>query len=51
MRHTYASHLVMRGVSLRIIRDLLGHSKISTTMIYAYLSPEHIQEAVASLPY
>lgn len=51
MRHTYASHLVMSGVSLRIVKDLLGHANISTTMIYSHLSPEHIQNAVLKLPF
>jgi len=51
MRHTYASHLVMAGVSMRIVKDLLGHSDIGTTMIYAHLSPEHIQKAVLALPF
>lgn len=45
-RHTYASHLVMRGVSLQTVMSLLGHSDISHTMRYATLAPDFIQNAV-----
>ena len=40
LRHTFASHLAMAGVSIPVIKELLGHSDISTTMIYSHLTPE-----------
>lgn len=46
MRHSYASQLVIRGVSLYIVQKLLGHKHIETTMRYAHLSPEAKDEAV-----
>jgi integrase len=49
LRHTYASHLVMGGVSLVAVQKLLGHQHIETTMIYAHLAPRAIDEAVAAL--
>ncbi len=49
MRHTFASHLVRRGVSLKIVAELLGHASITTTEIYAHLAPSTLQEAVALL--
>lgn len=40
LRDTYASWMVQRGVSLKVIQELLGHESIQTTMIYAHLAPE-----------
>lgn len=39
LRHTCASWLVMRGVSLRIVQAVLGHASIRQTEVYAHLSP------------
>ena len=46
LRHTFASHLVMKGVDLRTVAKLLGHRDIKMTMRYAHLAPEHLQAAV-----
>lgn len=49
LRHTYASHLVMIGVPLKVVQELLGHADIATTMRYAHLAPGALEDAVAKL--
>jgi integrase len=49
LRHTFASHLVMRGVSIKAIQELLGHASIEMTMRYAHLSPDVRRDAVRLL--
>ncbi len=51
LRHTFASHLVMKGVDLATVKRLMGHSDIDTTMIYSHLSEKHVDEAVDRLSF
>lgn len=46
LRHTFISHLTMKGVSLRTIQRLAGHSSIAITEKYSHLSPDHLQDAL-----
>jgi site-specific recombinase XerD len=41
LRHTFASHFVMKGGNIYDLQRLLGHSNIKTTERYAHLSPDH----------
>jgi site-specific recombinase XerD len=38
LRHTYATHLLEQGVNILVIKELLGHARIETTMIYLHLA-------------
>jgi len=49
LRHTYASHLVMRGVPIRLVQKWLGHASVKETEKYAHLYPDHGHEAASLL--
>jgi integrase len=49
LRHTCASWLVQKGVSLYEVRDILGHSSIKLTERYSHLAPENLAGAIAKL--
>jgi integrase len=49
LRHTFCSHLAMRGAPVRAIQELAGHQDLSTTQRYMHLSPAAIESAIRLL--
>jgi len=49
LRHTFCSHLAMRGAPARAIQELAGHRDLGTTQRYMHLSPAAVQSAIRLL--
>jgi len=49
LRHTFCSHLAMRGAPARAIQELAGHRDLTTTQRYMHLSPAVVETAIRLL--
>lgn len=51
LRHSFASHFMMRGGNILVLQQILGHSSITMTMRYAHFAPDHLDAAVTLNPF
>src|SRR5207249_5167606 len=49
LRHTFCSHLAMKGAPARAIQELAGHQDLTTTQRYMHLSPAALDSAIRLL--
>ncbi len=49
LRHTFCSHLAMRGAPARAIQELAGHADLTTTQRYMHLTPATVESAIRLL--
>ncbi|WP_239492731.1 site-specific integrase [Luteitalea sp. TBR-22] len=49
LRHSFCSHLAMKGAPARAIQELAGHENLATTQRYMHLSPSALDQAIALL--
>jgi integrase len=51
LRHSTASLLVQANVPIYTVKEIMGHSQITTTMIYSHLSESHLQDSINNITF
>lgn len=49
LRHCFATHLIMHGVDIQLIKEFLGHNHLETTMVYLHMAPDRIAKVRSPL--
>lgn len=49
LRHTFCSHLAMRGVPVKVIQELAGHADLQTTLRYMHLAQGSLETGIRAL--
>ncbi len=50
LRHTFATHFMMKGGNIIALQRILGHANIQQTMTYAHFAPDYLQDAIMLNP-
>lgn len=50
LRHTFASHFMIKGGNILVLQRILGHASLTMTMKYSHFSPDHLEDAVRFNP-